>query len=53
MAERYTILIPLHPDERPAMLTASFPLTEGEWENLIAMLEAMRPGLVRAESEGE
>lgn len=48
MSERYTILIPLAPDERPAMLTATFPLTEGQWRHLMAMLDAMKPGLVAA-----
>lgn len=52
-SERYTILIPLAPDERPAMLTAAFPLSADEWQHMIAMLDAMKPGLVRPEPDAE
>jgi hypothetical protein len=35
-----------------ATLTAALPLTEEEWDRLMAVLAAMRPGLVLA-TEGE
>lgn len=34
-----------------ATLQAGFPLTEAQWEALIAMLQAMKPGPVRAAPE--
>lgn len=34
-----------------ATLQASFPLTEAEWDAMVAMLQAMKPGLVRRPEE--
>ena len=41
-----TIPIPLL-DEGPVILSGSFPLSEAGWDQLIRVLQAMRPGLVR------
>jgi hypothetical protein len=49
------IVIPLPPPGGPwATLTLRVPMTEAEWDRLMAVLAAMRPGLVlAAEDEAE
>lgn len=45
---RYTI--PLISDE-DVTLEGPFPLSEKDWHHFVDVLKAMRPGLVRADSE--
>jgi hypothetical protein len=47
--DRTQVQIPYSHD-RWATLHAAFPVTEREWDAMIAMLRAMKPGLVRDES---
>jgi hypothetical protein len=49
--DRTQVQIPYSHD-RWATLHAAFPITEREWDAMIAMLQAMKPGLVRNESVG-
>lgn len=46
-ADRKAVQIP-YPDGEWATLQASFPLTGPQWDAVIAMLQAMKPGLVQS-----
>lgn len=39
------VLIPIHGKTWPS-IRAAFPLTEAAWNQMIAVLQAMKPGLV-------
>ena len=52
MPERSTFLIPL-PHERDVLVAGDFPLTDQEWDQFMAVLEAMKPGLVKSEMSGQ
>lgn len=43
--ERRSVWLPIANATWP-MLTARFPMSEAEWDQMITTLEAMRPGLV-------
>jgi hypothetical protein len=45
-------LIPL-PGGKDIAVTGDFPLTAQEWSYLLAVLEAMKPGLVKSEQDEE
>ncbi len=51
-ADRSVVQIPYSHDEW-ATLQAGFPLTEAQWDAMIAMLTAMKPGLVARQHESE
>jgi hypothetical protein len=46
------IQLPISPSEWAA-LQAPFPLTEGQWKQMLAVLEAMKPALIRTENGRE
>ncbi len=43
------VVIPLLAGDKWVTLSAEFPLTEQQWEQLMSVLEAMKPGLVAYE----
>ncbi len=50
MSEQRTITLPLPESSAWAKLETPVPLTEIQWEYLINLLLAMKPGLVRIEA---
>lgn len=42
-----TLVIPLQGGAKQIEVTAPWPITQAQWEHLQAVLEAMRPGLVK------
>ena len=37
----------------PVMVEGEFPISEAAWSQFIAVLEAMKPGLVKPEDQGD
>jgi hypothetical protein len=41
------LVIPLQGGQKQITLTGRWPITGAQWEHLMAVLEAMKPGLVK------
>jgi hypothetical protein len=49
--EARSVPIPLAPTDRWAYLCAHFPLSADEWDQLMRVLDAMKPAIVEAAAE--
>jgi hypothetical protein len=43
----YQLVIPLQGGAKQITVTGRWPITQAQWDHLMAVLEAMKPGLVK------
>lgn len=52
MGDRMKLRLPIRPDE-DAVLFVTVPMTSGDWSQMMGVLEAMKPGIVKDETQEE